>query len=405
MGLVIVGSPKAKSTLCVRKWLVHQPPTRYPWVTDMSVNAPNPDPGDHLGSGRFQLVRELGRGGRGVVWLAHDQQLNEHVAIKLLPPELVADPIALEDLRRETQKNRALSHPNIVRIHDLIQPEDEQPFISLEYIHGHDLSTIRAQRPSRLLTWTEIEPWILQLCDALSTAHSEQIVHRDLKPNNLMIDDRRRLKLADFGIAATMADALNRVTIKPDGSGTLMYMSPQQMDGEPPRATDDIYALGATLFELLAGQPPFHSGDIASQVRHTQPPSPTSRLTELNLQNEIPTHIEQLILACLAKDPVQRPQSASDIAQWIQTGNHTIPENNTASDIDTPLRKLRASLRRRCSDKTLRWWDKLPAPTRSLYTAALIALAWIPVEMLLSTLAHGGNPFATLHGAALFRPF
>jgi len=369
----------------------------------MASAGTNPTSGDRIGGGRFVLERELGRGGRGVVWLALDQQLNEYVAIKCLPPELAADPVALDELQRETKKCRRLSHPNIIRIHDLVQMPNEQPFIALEYIHGADLSAVRMHRSNNLITWAELEPWVFQLCDALSMAHSEQIVHRDLKPTNMMIDERGRLKLADFGIAATMADALNRVTVQPDGSGTLMYMSPQQLQGGAPCATDDIYALGATLFELLAGTPPFHTGDIATQVQHTQPPTPTDRLTELKLQNDIPPHVEQLIMACLAKDAAQRPQTAADITSWLKTGIHTLPEASATSDLETPLRSFREAARRRFSPKTLNWWGKLPVPNRSLYTALMIGAVLIAFEMLVSTLAYG-HLFASVKGG-FFRPF
>jgi pSer/pThr/pTyr-binding forkhead associated (FHA) protein len=167
-------------------------------------------PGSRLGDGRYTLIRMLGRGGMGEVWLAKDEQLDEEVALKKLPPEVGADAMALADMRREVQKSRALSHPNIIRIHDLIQKSGEDPLISLEYVDGTDLTAIAATKTNGVFDWTEIKDWILQLANALEYAHEEKIVHRDLKPGNIMISRSGRLKLADFGIAASVADSLSR---------------------------------------------------------------------------------------------------------------------------------------------------------------------------------------------------
>lgn len=200
-------------------------------------------PGASVGAGRFTLLRQLGRGGMGVVWLARDERLREEVALKFLTPEVAHDASALEDMRRETLKSRKLSHPNIVRIHDLFEAVEEPAFISMEFIEGKPLSAHKAQQPERFFTWDYLKPLVRQLCDALDYAHRSKLIHRDLKPANMMLDGEGNLKLADFGIAATVADSMSRVTRNVGLSGTPAYMSPQQIDGEAPRATDDIYAL------------------------------------------------------------------------------------------------------------------------------------------------------------------
>lgn len=138
---------------------------------------------------RYRLGRILGRGGMGVVWLANDEQLNEPVALKFVPPEIRQDKDALKDLRRETQKSRKLSHPNIIRIHDLNQSEDSEPFISMEFVAGETMSSLRGKQPNGLFTWAALRPLAAQLCAALDYAHSQGIVHRDLKPANLMVTE------------------------------------------------------------------------------------------------------------------------------------------------------------------------------------------------------------------------
>ena len=276
-------------------------------------------PGSRLGGGRYTLNRLLGRGGMGEVWLAKDEQLEEEVALKKLPPEVSADAMALNDMRREVQKSRGLSHPNIIRIHDLVQQPGEDPLITLEYVDGTDLTAIAATKTNGIFSWGEIKEWPLQLCEALDYAHKEKIVHRDLKPGNLMITRDGRLKLADFGIAASMADSLSRSSVQGYVSGTALYMSPQQMEGEAPQASDDIYAFGSTVYELLTGKPPFYTGKVEHQVLNVTPKPMDQRLTELGFTNEIPGYVNQLVMACLAKNPEGRPKDMGAIREWIES--------------------------------------------------------------------------------------
>lgn len=285
--------------------------------TPMDAALAHLEPGFLVGNGRFTLVRLIGRGGMGVVWLARDESLREDVALKFLPPEIRFDAVALDDLRRETARARKLTHPNIIRIHDLYKDEREA-FISMEFIDGPNLGDLRIEQPERVFSWKFLEPLVKQLCEALDSAHGEKVVHRDLKPANMMLDSRGRLKLSDFGIAAQVSDSVSRVSMIRHGqSGTITYMSPQQMDGRLPQVTDDIYALGATLYELLTSRPPFFTGDIAHQVRNLLPQPMNERLEELGIENEVPASLRALIMACLGKAPEQRPSSARAVAEWI----------------------------------------------------------------------------------------
>jgi serine/threonine protein kinase len=288
--------------------------------------------GQSAGGGRYLLKKILGHGGMSVVWLAHDRLLREAVALKFLPPQIACDPAALEGLRRETLRSRRLSHPHIVRIHDLVDVRDEPIFISMEYVDGPNLHALRARRHGRVLTWEFLEPLVRQLCAALEYAHDEKVIHRDLKPANLMLDSNDRLKLADFGLSRMVSDSMSVLSNRDQTSGTLGYMSPQQGDGRKPQITDDVYSLGATLYELVTSTPPFHSGDIGYQLRHVTPDPLEQRLADLELTNEIPAPVTTLILACLAKEPEQRPQSAKAILQWLDGG----PQSVTSTVGDEP---------------------------------------------------------------------
>jgi len=311
----------------------------------MSLLDPKLDPAlaalakeSRVGGGRFTLLRLVGRGGMGVVWMSRDEHLRENVALKFLPQEIRHDPVALDDLRRETSRSRKLTHAHIIRIHDLYRAEQEA-FISMEYVDGPNLSELRLEKTDRVFQWNFLEPLVKQLCDALEYAHRENIIHRDLKPANMMLDGRGRLKLADFGIAATVSDSVSRVSIGRHGmSGTASYMSPQQLDGQMPQVTDDIYSLGSTLYELLTSRAPFFTGDIAHQVRTLAPQPIDKRLAQLRINNHVPPAVGETIMACLSKEPGKRPQSAAAVAEQLglKTGTRApersvIPEHGRNS--------------------------------------------------------------------------
>ncbi|MDB6034272.1 MAG: putative Mitogen-activated protein kinase kinase [Verrucomicrobiales bacterium] len=279
--------------------------------------ASNLSPGKCVGAGRFLLKKVLGQGGMGVVWLAHDMRLREFTALKFLPPEVASDSSAVEDLRKETLRSRKLSHPNIVRIHDLWETTGEHTFIAMEYVDGPNLHYCRANRPAQVLPWKFLMPLLRQLCEALDYAHGERVLHRDLKPANVMLDGNGRLKLADFGLACVIHDSSMRSSGLALTRGTLSFMSPQQADGEKPSVTDDIYSLGATIYDLMTSQPPFYTGDIGYQLRHNRPQHMHERLADLELSNNIPSEVAAMVMACLAKEPGKRPQSARAILEWL----------------------------------------------------------------------------------------
>ncbi len=267
---------------------------------------------------RFTLQKVLGRGGMGIVWLARDERLDRLVALKLVPETVCFDASAHEDLKRETRKSLMLTHANIVRIFDFIE-DGHTAAISMEYVDGSTLSSLRVKKPAKCFEIAEISGWAASLCDALGYAHETAgVIHRDLKPANLMVNSRSELKVTDFGIASTLRDSMSCVSVR-TSSGTLNYMSPQQLLGEDPAASDDIYAMGATLYEMLSSKPPFFSGDVASQVRDVIAPTITQRRVKFNIQGEsIPKCWEETIAQCLAKDPAHRPRTPGDVARRLR---------------------------------------------------------------------------------------
>ncbi|MCW5549142.1 MAG: serine/threonine protein kinase [Opitutaceae bacterium] len=269
---------------------------------------------------RFTLERILGRGGMGVVWLARDEDLERQVALKFLPEIVALDRESVTELKRETRRNLELTHPHIVRIYDFVQ-DARSAAISMEFVNGSSLSGLKVDRPGGIFSMPDVTRWAGQLCEALSYAHgTAKVVHRDLKPANLMITTEGDLKITDFGIACSISDSVSRVSKNMDSSGTPLYMSPQQMMGDRPTAADDIYSFGATVYELLAGKPPFYTGNIILQVQNKQPPTMAERRQELHLTDgdPIPAEWETVIAACLMKDPAERPPSIAAVAERLK---------------------------------------------------------------------------------------
>src|SRR6266536_451475 len=269
--------------------------------------------------GRYTLIRILGRGGMGIVWLARDEELERDVALKFLPDLIIHDAAVLSDLKRETRRCLELTHKNIVRIYDFVHDE-RSGCISMEYIDGKPLSNLRAEKEEKVFEPNELSGWTSQLCDALDYAHTyARIIHRDLKPANLMVNQRGDLKVSDFGIARSLGDSMSVITMAGGRSGTLSYMSPQQLEGERGTHLDDIYSLGVSVYELLTSKPPFYVGNIDRQIREKIPASMTERRKEFEIEAEpIPAVWEEWVAACLAKDPGRRPQSVSEIVRQLQ---------------------------------------------------------------------------------------
>lgn len=272
---------------------------------------------------RYTLVKFLGRGGMGQVWLVKDSLLGEEIALKFLPSEVMMDRAALEDLKRETLRSRKLSHPHIIKVYDFATAHNSGA-ISMEYAAGGTLADVRYDLPGMIFDARDPSfiRWMIQLAEALTYAHETAgIVHRDLKPQNLMLDVQANLKLTDFGVARSLADSMSRLSRQNAGSsGTHIYMSPQQAQGRSPSASDDIYAFGATVYDLLTSKPPFFRGNIQHQIDSLEPDPMNQRRAELVEDIEhptIPQYWEDLVAGCLKKLPEQRPATMREIGGYL----------------------------------------------------------------------------------------
>ena len=268
-----------------------------------------------VGSERFRLVRQLGLGGMGVVWLAEDLQLSAsnqtvQVALKFLAPHIHNNARALKMMRNEFLRCCRLRHHNIIDLYNWHGDEAQLPFISMEYVEGLTLNELRQQQPGKVLSWSQLRPFVEQACAALDYAHNvEGVVHRDLKPGNIMVDGKGTVRLADFGLAWPAATNPADSSSSFAQGGTLAFMSPQQFYGCQPTVADDVYSLGATLYCLLTSTPPFYEGDIGAQLVGAAPQSIPERLAKLGLRNPVPSKLLTIIGNCLEKTPLNRPSA------------------------------------------------------------------------------------------------
>ena len=254
---------------------------------------------------RFQVMRELGRGGMGIVFQAYDKQLNEPVAIKSLSPFLSIDLEALERLKREVSAARRVTHANVIRIHDIGETKGLH-YVSMEYFPGENLKEYL--RRSRNLSFNQSYQIASQICEGVDAAHRQGVIHRDLKPQNVIIDARNQIKIIDFGLAHSAH--LKGMTATGLIMGTPEYMSPEQVSGSKVDERTDIYSLGIILYELFTGRVPF-TGDSAIAVGFMQMKDPPPPPRGINPQ--LSPQIEAVILRALEKDPLRRYPTIADL--------------------------------------------------------------------------------------------
>lgn len=260
--------------------------------------------------GRYQVLRELGRGGMGIVFQAQDKQLNEPVAIKILSPILSNNAEGLARLQREVSAARRITHPNVIRIHDISEVNGLH-FVSMEYFQGQVLKDyIKQNGPASQLLGFNIAS---QICDGLEAAHRQGVIHRDLKSQNVIINNANQIKIIDFGLAH--ASHMEGMTATGLILGTPEYMAPEQVAGKKVDERADIYALGIILFELFTGKVPF-TGDSAIAVGFRQikeaPPAPSS------FNPQVSKELDAAILKALNKDPLQRYRSVGEMKAALE---------------------------------------------------------------------------------------
>jgi serine/threonine protein kinase len=253
---------------------------------------------DTLLNGRYELKELLGRGGMGMVYRAYDLQLRMDIAIKILLTRYIHDFSAIESLKQEAKAAMRLAHPNIVRLYNF-EDTPQMKYILMEYIDGESLSVAASQRTGRRLAESEVIRYMTEVCDALIYAHRENIIHRDIKPGNLLLTKAGHVKLADFGIALIHEKADLDSDTAP---GTPSYMSPEQIRRRQLDGRTDIYSLGVSMYELLAGRLPFRDKDSRFDVNMM--PGPIDGVSDW---------LNAIIMKCLRTEPDGRWTDAEEL--------------------------------------------------------------------------------------------
>lgn len=260
---------------------------------------------------RYEILKLIGEGGMANVYLARDTILDRRVAVKVLRGDLAGDEKFVRRFQREALSASSLSHPNIVEIYD-VGEDDGNFYIVMEYIEGKTLKQLIKKRG--VLSLPETMDIMLQLLDALKSAHDSYIIHRDIKPQNIMIKDSGLVKITDFGIAMALNSA--QLTQTNSVMGSVHYLPPEQASGKGSTIRSDIYSLGILMFEMLTGRVPFR-GDSAVEIalKHMKEPLPSVR--ELN--PVVPQSVENIILKAAAKNPKNRYHDVREMADDIKT--------------------------------------------------------------------------------------
>ena len=266
---------------------------------------------------RYRVERVLGRGGMGLVLVARDLELDRKVAVKLVIPELVHDTSLVARLKREARAAVRLTNEHSVRVHDVREDDSGVPFIVMEYLVGHDIAALLSARGA--LPIEEAVDWVLQAAEGVAEAHAHGIVHRDLKPGTLFLARQPGgtsvVKVLDFGLAKPAPGADATLTRSTAVMGSPNYMSPEQMRGlADVDARADVWALGACLYEMLVGKPPFDAPsvpDVIANVMHVEPTRADA------LRPDVPHALAVVVARCLAKKRSERFPNVADLARAL----------------------------------------------------------------------------------------
>ena len=302
----------------------------------------------------YSILRKLGSGGMGVVYEAQDAQLNRHVALKFLPPEMARNSLLLERFQREARAASSLNHPNICTIH-AIEQDELRHFIVMELLEGQTLAEKMTKQPMDVEV---LLPLAIQIADALESAHAKGIVHRDIKPANLFLTGRGQLKILDFGLAkitqgqtaqeadAGMTQAAGQELTSPGSAvGTISYMSPEQARGQLVDARTDLFSTGTVLYQMATGSLPFQ-GDTSAVIFEAilnRDPRPAAEVNPA-----LPAEFVRILDKCMEKDRSLRCQTATDLKTDLNRLKRNLESNrnraNAKTDSDPSVHKQRKSV-------------------------------------------------------------
>ena len=267
-------------------------------------------PKGHVIEERYEIIKKIGQGAFGAVYLAYDRKLKTNKALKILADVVSNDREAIYRISEETAIMIKLNHPNIVRVYDFHDKEDIK-FIDMEYIEGESLSELKLKKEELRFTEEEVKEYAKQILRGVGYAHKEKVIHKDIKPQNIMLTKSGEIKIMDFGIAETLRNSVSRLN-NTTSSGTLVYMSPEQLRGKGVGKESDIYSIGATLYELLRGNPPFYTGDVSYQILNEEVEKIEGVSEELN----------EILLKTLRRDYRERYRSCEEMLEAIEVENN-----------------------------------------------------------------------------------
>src|SRR5215470_15114215 len=261
-------------------------------------------------AGRYEVLQLLGRGGMRAVYKARDKELDRFVALKLIRPEFARNPEVLRRFKQELILARQVTHKNVIRIFDLGQ-SDGIKFITMDFVEGHDLRSLLNERGK--FPPSEAAKIMLQICRALEAAHAEHVIHRDLKPQNIMLDQKGRVFVMDFGIARSVH--VPGMTQTGALIGTPEYMSPEQARGENLDQRSDIFSLGVIFYEILTGKKPYPSDvPLATLWKRMQ-----ERATPpVRIEPNLPVELNDIVVKALEIEPDKRLGSAREMAHQLE---------------------------------------------------------------------------------------
>jgi len=350
--------------------------------------------------GRFEIIREIGKGAMGVVYLAHDPRIDRKIAIKMVSIPPGVSPEEAREARhrfvREAQAAGKLTHPNIITIYDVVE-EPERTYIAMEYIDGETLEA--HTRPGARLPLSRILSLISQACSALDYAHKSQVIHRDIKPANLMLLKGDLLKITDFGLAKNPDANLTQAGVL---IGTPNYMSPEQISGRPMDGRSDFFSLGVVLYELLTSERPF-GGDTISTIIYRilyEEPRPPRILNE-----KLPPSFDLILKRALAKDPADRFQNGEQFAEALNSYS-TYHLKRPVLGVNSTLRMGReesSSLPVRPRERERSYPRAVPTPSVPVFAGQPVKVAAFAVLVILALLMFPRQIHEATQGDVLVR--